>query len=267
MTDSAEDMDASRAPLIEHLIELKHRVTIMVIAWVIAFGGCYYVVDEIYAFLVSPLADSFASGEQRRLIYTSLTETFFTYLRLACYSAFFVAFPIIAAQFYLFLAPGLYKNEKFVLAPYLIISPILFFAGAALAYFYVLPMAWQFFIGFETGQGPHGLPIQLEAKVSEYLSLVIQIIVAFGLSFQLPVALTLLARVGMVRTKTLKKSRKYAVVIMITAAAILTPPDVISQIALFIPLYLLYEISILLCHSMEAKHKDTQERAQETEHA
>lgn len=249
------DETHKKQPLIEHLIELKKRVTIMIAAWLIALIGCYLMVEPIYSFLVHPLAESFGSDVNRRLIYTGLTETFFTYIKLASYSALFVAFPVIAAQVYLFLAPGLYKSEKRVLLPYLIISPLLFFAGACLAYFFVMPMAWQFFIGFEAGRDAMGLPIQLEAKVSEYLSLVIQFLFAFGLAFQLPVALTLMARVGLIKTETLQKGRKYAVVIIITAAALLTPPDVFSQIALFIPLYLLYELSIVTCKAIEKKHE------------
>lgn len=243
-------------PLVEHLIELKRRVLIAGAAWLIALVGCYLAIEEIYAFLVEPLAQSFEGHEQRRLIYTSLTETFFTYIKLACYAGLFVAFPVVALQFYLFLAPGLYKNEKGVLAPYLVLSPMLFITGAALAYYFVMPLAWRFFIGFEAPGESMGLPIQLEAKVSEYLSIVIQLIFAFGLAFQLPIALTLMARMGLVKTETLERGRKYAVVIIITAAAILTPPDIISQIALFFPLYLLYEISIITCRLMEKKHEE-----------
>jgi len=251
MTQS--DTSADGTPLIAHLVELRRRVMVAVAAWLLAFIGCYLLIEPIYGFLVEPLAQSFAGAEQRRLIYTSLTETFFTYIKLALYAGLIVAFSVVATQAYLFLAPGLYKNEKGVLLPYLIAGPLLFFAGAAMAYYGVMPVAWEFFISFEAPRGGAGLPIELEAKVSEYLSLVIQIIFAFGLSFQLPIILTLMVRTGMLKTQTLRTGRKYAVVILLIAAATLTPPDIISQIGLFLPLYLLYEMSILACGAIEKK--------------
>tara|TARA_B100001123_G_scaffold426680_1_gene541173 strand:+ start:195 stop:962 length:768 start_codon:yes stop_codon:yes gene_type:complete len=245
-------------PLIAHLRELKRRVTLSVVAWMLGLILCYLFVEDIYAFLLRPLAESFPAGEARRLIYTSPPETFFTYMKLAAYGALFIGFPVVASQFYLFIAPGLYKNEQRVVGPYLIISPILFFAGAALLYYYILPLAMDFFISFEAAPQELGMPLQLETKVSEYLTLVIQLIFAFGLSFQLPVALTLMARVGLLQTETLVKGRKYAVVIIITAAALITPPDIISQIGLFFPLYLLYECSIITCRIMEKKASDAE---------
>lgn len=268
----SDEIEASRAPLITHLIELRKRVMISIYAMIVAFALCYYYIDTIYAFLVEPLANSFSDASDRHLIFTSLTETFITYLKLAFYASFFVAFPVIASQFYLFLAPGLFKHEKRVLAPYLIISPILFFAGCSLAYWYVMPTAWKFFIGFETMKSDMGLPIKLEARVGEYLSLVTQLLFAFGMSFQLPVVLTLLVRFGMTHTQTLRNGRKYAVVILLTVAGVLTPPDILSQIALFIPLYLLYEISILSCAMIEKQRnaqaaQDTTDETKVPDHA
>ena len=240
------------APLITHLLELRNRVMRAAIVWLAASALCYVFAEDIYRFLLHPLAEAF-HGESRRLIATSLTETFVTYLTLAVYGGFFLAFPYIAAEIYLFIAPGLYKRERRVLLPYLIAAPLLFFMGASMAYFLVMPKAWQFFISFETPDLAGGLPLVVEAKVSEYLSLVMQIVLAFGLSFQLPVVLTLLVRVGLLSADQLAKSRRYMIVILAAVAAVITPPDVLSQILLLVPLYGLYEISIFACRAIERR--------------
>lgn len=248
-----DEIEHSRAPLIQHLVEFRSRLMKSCLALVAGFGVSYYYSDKIYAFLVQPLAAAYPNPESRRLIYTSLTEAFLTYVHLSLFSGFFLAFPVIAWQLYMFLAPGMYKNERRVLLPYLIISPILFFLGAALAYYYIFPQAWKFFVSFET-PGVGTLPIQLEAKVSEYLALSMQMLLAFGLAFQLPVLLTLLTRVGLASSRALAKGRRYAVLVIVVAAAFLTPPDVLSQIGLSIPLYLLYELSIIACRRIENHH-------------
>ncbi|NDF13101.1 MAG: twin-arginine translocase subunit TatC [Proteobacteria bacterium] len=240
--------------LVEHLIELKRRVLIVLGVWLIAVCVCYFYSQQIYQFLVHPLADIYA-GQDRRLIYTGLTEAFFTYLQLAMFAGFVITFPVFAFQLYFFLAPGLYKHERAFLLPVLTLSPILFLMGAALVYYFVFPVAWRFFSGFETLGVPGSMPIQLEARVSEYLSLVTTLIIAFGLAFQLPVALMLLAKVGVVTPELLKKSRRYAIVLIFIVAGVLTPPDVISQIGLAIPLLILYEFSIFLCRYVQTNKK------------
>ena len=233
-------------PLLDHLIELRTRLLWSMGALMLCFFFCYYFSKEIYSFLAQPLADILIQrGGNRRLIYTALYEAFFTYLKVAFFGAAFLSFPVIATQVYMFVAPGLYRSEKRAFLPFLLATPVLFVGGAALAYYFVFPAAWRFFLSFETSDGAGGLPVQLEAKVSEYLGLVMRLIFAFGLAFQLPVLLTLLAKVGIISVAGLKKYRRYAYVGMFIIAAIITPPDVITQTGLAIPLILLYEISIL----------------------
>ena len=251
-------------PLITHLIELRGRIMRSVAVWLLATGLCYLFAADIYQFLLQPLADVFAGDDTHKLIATSLTETFVTYIKLAVYGGFFVAFPYIATEAYLFIAPGLFKHERRMLAPYLVTAPLLFFAGAALAYWFVMPKAWQFFVSFEIPRGEGGLPLQIEAKVSEYLGLVMHIVLAFGLAFQLPIILTLLIRVGVLQTEMLARGRRYAVVILLTIAAFITPPDILSQVLLFIPLYALYECSIVVGRAIERRRPAPEE---EIEHA
>jgi len=240
-------------PLIEHLIELRQRLLWSVVALVVAFAGTYFVAEHIYAFLMQPLADVMQGQTGRRMIFTGLHEAFFTYLKVAFFAAFCLAFPIIAGQLWAFIAPGLYRHEKRAFLPFLIATPVLFTLGAALVYYLIFPLAWRFFLSFESPGGPGTLPIQLEAKVNEYLSLVMKLIFAFGLSFQLPVLLVLMARVGLVTSAGLAAKRKYAIVITFLVAAFLTPPDLISQIGLGLPILLLYEISILAIKLVERK--------------
>ncbi len=250
MSNTAQDDDPINdkpMPLIEHLMELRQRLLWSVGAFFIAFALCYYFSTNIYGFLAQPLANVLfeQGGGDRRMIFTALYEAFFTYLKVAFFGAVFFSFPVWATQLWLFIAPGLYRSEKRTIMPFLVASPILFLLGAALAYYFIFPLAWHFFISFETPAGAGTVPIQLEAKVSEYLSLVMHMILAFGLAFQMPVALVLLCKVGILNVQSLRKGRRYAIVGMFVLAAVITPPDVISQVGLAVPLILLYEISIL----------------------
>ena len=243
----SDDHEFTRQSLINHLIELKRRLIISLGTFLVASILSYFAAPDIYGFLVRPLAEAFADPTHRRLIYTGLTEAFVTYLRLSIFAGFILSFPIIASQIYLFMAPGLYKKERRALIPYLVAAPVLFLSGAAFAYYFIFPAAWKFFLGFESTGSAGGLPIQLETRVSDYLSIVTQLILAFGVSFQLPVILVLLVRSGFLTLESLRKGRRYAIVSIVIAAAFITPPDLFSQVSLSIPLYILYEASILIC--------------------
>ena len=242
---------------ISHIEELRKRLIHSFIFLSIFFIVCYFFAEYLYGFLVEPYSKAVANdGVERRLIFTALQETFLTYIKVAFFAAFFVTCPFILMQIWKFIAPGLYKHEKSAILPYLIITPILFFLGGILVYYLIMPLAIKFFLSFESTGINTNLPIQLEAKVNEYLSLIMKLIFAFGLSFQLPVVLSLLARIGMIDSQFLKERRKYVVVIIFAAAAILTPPDPVTQIGLAIPLLILYELSIFSVNIIEKKAKD-----------
>ena len=253
MNPDQSELNENKQPLLAHLVELRSRLIKTMIMITLLFFIFYLFADNIYNFLVQPYANAVEGEEGRRLIFTALHETFFTYIKVALFAALFISLPFLLIQLWIFVAPGLYKNEKNVVAPYLLATPILFILGSALVYYLIMPLAIKFFLSFESIGGNGALPIQLEAKVSEYLSLIMRLILAFGLCFQLPVALTLMARVGLVSSEGLKKNRKYVIVGIFAIAAILTPPDPISQIGLGIPILLLYELSIIAVSFIEKR--------------
>ena len=246
--------EENESGFVSHLTELRKRLINSFIFLIIFFIGCYFFAEHLYGFLVEPYAKAVKNdGLERRLIFTALQETFLTYLKVSFFTAFFVTCPYILMQIWKFIAPGLYKHEKIAILPYLILTPILFFIGGMLVYYLIMPLAIKFFLSFESTGLSTNLPIQLEAKVNEYLSLIMKLIFAFGISFQLPVVLSLLARVGLIDSEFLKQRRKYVVVIIFAAAALLTPPDPITQIGLAIPLLILYELSIFSVKFIEDK--------------
>ncbi|PRD41233.1 twin-arginine translocase subunit TatC [Phyllobacterium phragmitis] len=257
MTGEDDDIEQSSAPLIEHLIELRRRMIWAIVAFFVAFVLCFTFAKQLFNFLVVPYqwALDWAGMDRSKaeLIYTAPQEFFFTQVKVAMFGGLVLAFPVIASQLYKFVAPGLYKNERMAFLPFLVASPLLFLLGGALVYCFFTPMVMWFFLAMQQTGGAGEVQISLLPKVSEYLSLVMTLIFAFGLVFQLPVVTSLLARAGLVSSQTLKEKRKYAIVIAFIAAAILTPPDPVSQIGLALPTILLYEISIWAARMIERK--------------
>ncbi len=263
---SKEEIDSTEAPLMEHLLELRSRLIKACIGFIIAFIACFAVANPIFNFLLWPYRWAVGSdpGHHLRLIYTAPQEYFFTQLKIGMFGGLCIAFPLIALQLYKFVAPGLYKNEKDAFRPYLIATPVLFLMGAAVVYFIIMPAALRFFASFQQAGGDGQAQIELLPRVSEYLSLVMTLILAFGICFQMPIVLTLLGRVGIISSEQLKHGRRYAIVGVVALAAIFTPPDPFSQIGLAIPLIGLYEASIFLVRLAEKK-RAAEEAARDAE--
>ena len=243
--DDEAAIDATKAPLMDHLIELRRRLVWSILAFVLCFLVCFYFAKPIYAFLTEPLAAALKGEPVQHMIATGLTETFFTYVKVGMFAGLCLSFPFMAAQLWMFVAPGLYKHERNAFLPFLAATPFLFTLGAAFVFYIMLPNAIRFFVSFDTQGGNGALGIELQAKVSEYLDFVMTLIFAFGLCFQLPVLLSLLGRVGIISSAQLRSVRRYAIVGLFAVAAVLTPPDAFSMMSLAIPLVALYEISIL----------------------
>lgn len=254
-----DDIDQTKAPLIEHLIELRRRLIYCVITVSVFFIFCYIFAQDIYNFLLIPYRLAVGGETRIEMIYTAPQEFFFTQLRVAFFGAIALSFPMLAAQLYMFVAPGLYRKERKAFLPFLVATPILFITGGAIVFFIVMPLAMRFFLSMQqTGDGQ--VHIQLTARVSEYLHLITTLIIGFGLCFQLPVLLTLLARVGMVSSRWLRAQWRYAIVLIFAVAALLTPPDILSQVGLAIPTLLLYELSILSVKLVERQRAAEERR-------
>jgi sec-independent protein translocase protein TatC len=253
--EEEDELESTKAPLLEHLVELRNRLIYSLWAFFAAFLVCFYFSQGIYVFLTQPLADALAGQTDRRMIFTALYEAFFTQVKVAMWGALCLAFPFMATQLWRFIAPGLYRQERKAFLPFLLATPFMFILGAAFVYYLMLPRAIRFFLGYESHGDNGTIPIELQARVGEYLDFVTTLIFAFGFCFELPVLLALLGSVGIVTSKGLASVRRYSMVGVFVIAAVVTPPDVFSQLSLALPLIALYEVSILVVRMIERKRQ------------
>lgn len=256
------ELESSKAPLLEHLMELRNRIVRSVIAFLVCFIFCFAFSRPIFVFLTQPLSDALVGQPNRSMIFTALYEQFFTYVRIGMFGALCLAFPYMALQLWLFIAPGLYKHERKAFIPFLVATPVMFILGAAFVRYLMLPRVIQFFLSEEIPAAPGQIAIQLAPRVGEYLTFVMTLIFAFGVCFELPVLLTLLGRVGIVSSKGLSSARRYAIVGVFAVAAVVTPPDVFSQLSLAFPLVGLYEVSIW-CVRLIERNRAREEAAEQ----
>ncbi|AHC73767.1 twin arginine-targeting protein translocase TatC [Candidatus Endolissoclinum faulkneri L5] len=259
LRDQKYDLNNAKMPFVAHLLELRMRLIYVIAAFLACFFLGYYLAEPIFWFLVEPLRELWIGQSERQLIYTGLHEAFFTYIKLGFFFATCLSFPLVSMQIWLFIAPGLYKRERRALLPFMVATPLLFLLGGAIVYYVVIPVAWQFFASFEIATSHGRLAMMLEPKVDQYLSLVMRLIFAFGVAFELPVLLILLVKYGIVNSRILKAKRKYFIVLSFIVAAIVTPPDVVSQVLLAVPIILLYEFSIFVAQFVENRRKENLE--------
>lgn len=241
--------------MVAHLTELRNRLIYSILFFLIFFIISYFFIDRIFSFFTEPLANTIVDNQNKRLIFTGLTEVFISYIKLSLITSIVISLPVIIYQMWMFISPGLLKKEKIIILPFLFLIPFMFLLSFFVVYYLIMPIAWDFFVGFNTNIPSQDLSIDLEPKVNEYLSLVLKLIFAFGISFQLPIAILLFTSLGLISSETLKKKRRYIIVIVFLVAAVITPPDIFSQIGLAIPILILYEISIFFSKFIEKKKK------------